>query len=839
MATNPTTKGPLSLYSTGGDGGGGFSTSGQIDWVTLGGSSVKFTVDVLSRLSKAGIEALTLAASYAIFGQFRISSEGELRVQKSVEKLHPYSTLNNALFLGFGVRHVIRDLAASSEGLAAIAICASLSEFYDSDNAALILRELFNMLNPPSHLKPSLRQWLNLVQSCEGALAYSNFSLHVSHLTNLYTAQIQLGAPLQILIGDRGQIASALYELGSVAAGKVDEVVFFGGADCCYVAAIASWLFGLVIEVRIYETNELLFRASPQSQNSPTTRESQVTIFFHSQIQGNSLRDITQVARYHHIPGGDHIFRRKDQSFANSIYVRLQWSTALRDALGGNLDEILTGQFAGTSGKLLGLLVAASSAESGDVATFPNDLTADGYGHWRYISTISRGERLLEFIWQRFPEVQNTAFFEEATAAYRGHRLNPTVLMREFLQILNTLWNHCLCDEHSGASGAPETPLLCVAEFPKFLFNLARGLSYCRVDDNILPTKSGLNRVYANNYPDGLKLKVNNSGVCHVVLRQHKNYPWILLRNEQGIKSSILQEFFNFTDTPPLALAMVVFSGYWNSKSWVPTVSAYVERGLCFVEQNLLGLTDDPEEVGLIHVFPGAIEFENDCFSTVIDDSERSSGISNWGPAERGASRDSQPRRPPSGYNYQTSTLASPTIQMIVRDNSIGTAGNNGQPHNSLWVRYRLQIGGRVLNILPAEFTRIILANTISIAECTPLCSSGVTAPIPFEYQQISLPKLFEVLGTIRSSQAPPKKFLDGSPQQNSEMAWKDSDPFELPLVVAGLEETLSRIAALKLCGKAFRANPYELFWQGQLCAKHAHSSLVSRSDAIKIIIMR
>jgi len=49
-----------------------FPQQGSIDWVALGKSSVSFSVEALSRISKAGVEALTLYAARTIFRQLKL-----------------------------------------------------------------------------------------------------------------------------------------------------------------------------------------------------------------------------------------------------------------------------------------------------------------------------------------------------------------------------------------------------------------------------------------------------------------------------------------------------------------------------------------------------------------------------------------------------------------------------------------------------------------------------------------------------------------------------------------------------------------------------------------------
>jgi hypothetical protein len=54
-----------------------FPQQGRVDWVLFSKNTVNFTVDALSRLSRAGGEALTIIAARAIFHQVTLNSVGE------------------------------------------------------------------------------------------------------------------------------------------------------------------------------------------------------------------------------------------------------------------------------------------------------------------------------------------------------------------------------------------------------------------------------------------------------------------------------------------------------------------------------------------------------------------------------------------------------------------------------------------------------------------------------------------------------------------------------------------------------------------------------------------
>ena len=227
--------------------GCGLQQQGSVDWVRLAGSSVSFSVEFLVRMSNAGVESLTICAAEAVLSKIRLGPTGELRVQEAVAKLAAFSSFSKALWFGFGIKHIIRQLAESSEGLNCIAVCAALSEAYSPLDSARILREMHLIENAPSRLTPSLKQWTSLVDVCAGALASTDFAVTVHNITRLCLSDSISSLRLR---AEPAAIAQALKGIIMVSNGSLDRVQLLGEADCGWIAAFSSWLLDLLVEVR-------------------------------------------------------------------------------------------------------------------------------------------------------------------------------------------------------------------------------------------------------------------------------------------------------------------------------------------------------------------------------------------------------------------------------------------------------------------------------------------------------------------------------------------------------------------------------------------------------------
>lgn len=125
-----------------GQGRGAFPQQGAVDWTLLASRTASFTIDVLSRLSAANVDPYTLEVGRAISKQFSISRDGRKNVSDAVEKLSSHSAFGNVLWFGFGVRHVVRILPSTDEGLTCLALCGLLADYYDEDTASEVLHEL-------------------------------------------------------------------------------------------------------------------------------------------------------------------------------------------------------------------------------------------------------------------------------------------------------------------------------------------------------------------------------------------------------------------------------------------------------------------------------------------------------------------------------------------------------------------------------------------------------------------------------------------------------------------------------------------------------------------------
>ena len=561
--------------------GGGLQQQGSLDWVKLAGSSVNFTVDVLARMSAAGVEALTVCAAEAILSRLKLGRIGESRVQEAVLQLKAFSSMNNALWFGFGVKHVIKKLAESSEGLCCIAVCASLSEFYSTVDTARILRELFSQYNAPLNLTPALRQWTNLVEACEGALSATTFPVLIREITRLYLPDGSFGLKSR---SEPAAIAKALNGLVQVSNGSLESVQFLGGADCGWIAAFAHWLLDLSVEIRD-TTGETLYR--PATINSSKRRDPQVVIIF----GGSTTADLQLVGRIFVVPSGQSLVRGNESTQGDALsYGRVQWDCVIQDVFGAPFKAMLHGDLAILCGTALGCAARIFTSFVTDDEEIHSDKWSSIRLAWTYVNMGSHGRGFLNTVRQWLPELGQS----QALMDSMEHNLSRTFeeAINEYQHAINELAASCSCFAcQPSVPTHPQHQPFCQAILVETIGDLVQIASALDMKTKVLPTRCGVEGLY-----------------------------WKRLKDERTEEcfDCVADGLLTGRNRDPLLGAEVLLSG---RQIFTPSTgqSALTSSGLCFYLDTLVSISADLEQCNLVHVVPGRIEWNGNLYEDVHD----------------------------------------------------------------------------------------------------------------------------------------------------------------------------------------------------------------------------
>ncbi|OAL54580.1 hypothetical protein IQ07DRAFT_640085 [Pyrenochaeta sp. DS3sAY3a] len=221
-----------------------FPQQGQVDWVSLSGSTIRFSLGVLSRLSAASIDPYTLTVGHFIGGSFELSSTGRKNMQSALSQLKSFGGLGEVLWFGFGIKNVVRSISVTEEGATLVALCAALSECFPDDLSAEILAELLKAKGD-FHPTPAVSEWGNLIRACSGIFSTTSFPIRAETLMSMYVPAEQAGT--YSARPGASSMADTLTGLGNVSRGIWSSITIIGCREAGWIAALAEWLFGLTV----------------------------------------------------------------------------------------------------------------------------------------------------------------------------------------------------------------------------------------------------------------------------------------------------------------------------------------------------------------------------------------------------------------------------------------------------------------------------------------------------------------------------------------------------------------------------------------------------------------
>ena len=485
--TSSSMSGPLVAAN----GGPSFAQQGSVDWVALSNSSVQFSVAVLARLSRAGIDAFTLQFGRAICSNFSLEPHAQERIYDAIVKLKKYGSYQNIIWFGFGIKDVITDLADTEEGLTLVALCAALAATYDSMYAAMVIRELCVLCKAPQSFTPAIRQWKALVDLCSGMFANAHFTLVANGFRRLISGHSNR------LIGrhtptTHSALAGAILMLAKVSKGNLVNTTFSGGIDCAWLAAFAEWILSLDVAI-CDPSGLLLYRSRGVSDKLP-----QVTIIVPTTAE-NAAQEVLIKSRASFIPSGQ-LLLQKDPAFrgVNLVNWRGSWSTILHEVFYGNIDDLLSGP----TGQYFKMYIYC-------VSLLPGPDIAAGQGKARYARNSkpyfgnhpvnpliwtqndSRGQAFIKFAARRLPEI--------AACLLTTTWDDPTGSVDDLgLFAMHSIESICPCAFHSQTKQEKleEEDSVCLQTMAETIAIFLWILLDSDIDEDVLPSITGLANLY-------------------------------------------------------------------------------------------------------------------------------------------------------------------------------------------------------------------------------------------------------------------------------------------------------------------------------------------------------
>ena len=472
-----------------------FQQQGSVDWVELSGRSVHFSVAVLARLSKAGIDPFTLQVGRAICTNFSLHPIAQGRISDAILALKKFGSYGDVIWFGFGVKHVVTDLAETEEGLTLVALCAALSTTYDSLYGARVLRQLCCLCKAPQLFTPAIRQWKILVELCAGILTTGHFVLVLDGFRRLVSG----GRDRSRLEPIRSPttysaLAEAILTLAQVTNKRLASATFTGGLDCVWLAAVAEWIFSL--DVVIYTSDGVMLYRSGSTDRQPP----QITLVY-LDYKGDGEEETFVSEKTSLISSGCTLFVREDKYALGDIHFfnwRSSWSTILHDTFHESVDELLEGENAYHF--VLYLYCSSMEQEFDPRVKGDNTIANNMAGHLPNIfvdpllwtQENSRGHKFLAFASERLPELRH---------CLKEFKLEISSIPRDkFVSYRSTASKNIErgCTKHNFGVSSD----VCLRNLAKTILDFIWIILASDIDPEIAPSVTGLGNLYRGSAKD-------------------------------------------------------------------------------------------------------------------------------------------------------------------------------------------------------------------------------------------------------------------------------------------------------------------------------------------------
>lgn len=573
-----------------------FVQQGTVDWPTLARASVNASVSVLTRLSGCGVELWTASVAQVILGTIHLSAEGESHLNDALANLHSFGSHSNVIYFGFGVKHIVRTLADSSEGMATVAMCASIAEVHGLAISTQIVQEYAKLysVNSDGSLMPSFRQWEALTHSCSGVLSRSPFGSVVEFFMKFH--------PQTHMCADPKQTARALEGLAKISSGLMKSMVLIGNSECGFLAAVAQWLLSL----------RVLIQNSAGDIVYPSTRadmdDYQLMVIYSEDPEAS--RAISRTADAYYIDDIKEIL--PDSVGADYVSGRVEWGMAMRHTFGSSARKLL--QIPGILGDGIGSAAKIYSVPSRGIPSESELLRRKS----RKFGPEASGRAFVDLVCKQLPEFADSRDAMEIAVErpYDEACLHFEKTMALLKEICGCPMECCpqqvggpafidLTDQVSNNQSKKSAydPQTCLRVLAHTAIQLVRQMStVASIPANLYPKRRGLEALYEKvqkHFSDRC-----NSPNVNVTLSDALDSMGLI---DQAILIFGVESPFNYTE-----------KAYGQDRN---RASVLVNGGLCFIMDSVIRLSSSAEESLRIHIVPGHVEWNQKTYTKVRDGS--------------------------------------------------------------------------------------------------------------------------------------------------------------------------------------------------------------------------
>jgi hypothetical protein len=197
----------------------------SIDWSSWT-KTRPLNVDALDQFNAMGVDPYTALVAGALCERFKFSSHGDQNIGHAFGAL-PVAAHTSVFGIRYPPRHIAPLLLRSDSGSSFLAICGVLCEYYPCDLVVGFFKVMASRSNLPFNMMPTTAQWTELIETCAGTLATSEFGTIITKYAQACEATIS---------SDPVQVADWLLAINSKATQALS-------GDGPFLAAVSEWLF--------------------------------------------------------------------------------------------------------------------------------------------------------------------------------------------------------------------------------------------------------------------------------------------------------------------------------------------------------------------------------------------------------------------------------------------------------------------------------------------------------------------------------------------------------------------------------------------------------------------
>ncbi|MCJ1307275.1 hypothetical protein MMC25_000921 [Agyrium rufum] len=603
--------GPVSLAS----GSSSFLQQGSVDWVSFAKTVWTVNAEVFGRLATSGVQPNTFVAGILLAEQYQLSTNGRRHMEDALANPPVQEVLMGIVYMGFGIKSLVRTLRETIGGTKVIALCCCLAETHTEKTAAYVLTDMWRKLGWPEEHEPDHLQFLALVKCCSGIIIRSTFvetvqQLHIlikealvdidnmnrrlpSYLLDLSIPRIGRSLSAASSAG----LAAALLGLFEVSRGELDHMTVNGGIDCAFIAALAEWLLGLTVRIETIDGVEI-------RSNAPNHQPAQVTILI-----GHVDNSLTISGRFFELKSYDEVFDRVLSHQEKHFMTRVPWDSCLSNVFGAAFNRLITapkplGRYLGSAARLYAGLALGEEDPSGFIT--------DHRFSYVNFTRESYGAGLVNLIFDLLPELRQSKHLRLHMEEALQESIEDTVINLE--QSLEDLVQLCGCHYcHEGDTND------CLTGIAYAILSLARTMSSVIVeteDSKLPPSAEGLEffahpgrGVYGRR-----DWEADNSPSSSQWYADHFFHSMLILGGSDVdeyesllYKVSLLYHGLGVPERDAL-----------YSREETP-VSAIAVRGICCYLAGLRSLSSKAEHMAKVHVIPGRIYHKGREYSSIED----------------------------------------------------------------------------------------------------------------------------------------------------------------------------------------------------------------------------